>query len=110
MRGITMEELTKAQLKFLRKESHNHKPIFQIGKLGLTDVFIEQIDNALDKRELIKFTILQNSDEDLDEAAKEIAEAVNAYIIQTIGSTAVLYRPSSKEKLRSISNQVKGIK
>ena len=98
-----MITLNKAQTKFLRKYSHNLKPLFQMGKLGLTDVFIEQVENAIEKR---KFVILQNSDEDLDDVANKIANEIGGVIIQTIGSTAILYRPSSKEKHQEISQQV----
>ncbi len=104
-----MENLTKAQNKYLRKLSHQHKPLFQLGKLGLTEAFIEQIDKALEKRELIKFVILPNSDEDLEEVAEDIANSVQASIIQTIGSTVILYRASSKEKYQLISKDVQDI-
>ncbi|MGO4937237.1 YhbY family RNA-binding protein [Fundicoccus sp. Sow4_H7] len=99
-------ELNKAQLKYLRKLSHKEKPLFQLGKLGLTDVFIEQIDAALEKRELIKFVILQNSDEDLEDVSSEIAERTNATIVQTIGNTAILYREALKDKHQKISQEV----
>lgn len=101
-----MKELSKKQVKFLRKSSHAHKPLFQMGKLGLTDVFIDQIDKALEKRELIKFNLLQNTDEDLNDVAHKIAENIGAYIVQMIGSTAIIYRPSSKEKYQQISLEV----
>ena len=101
-----METLNKAQLKFLRKTSHAHKSLFQMGKLGLTEAFMEQVDSALEKRELIKFHILHNSDEDLQDVAQTIANQVNAIIVQVIGSTAILYRPSSKEKYQEISKEV----
>ena len=46
-----MENLSKTQIKYLRKLSHGQKPIFQMGKLGLSEVFIKQVDEALEKRE-----------------------------------------------------------
>lgn len=104
-----MEELSKTQLKYLRKLSHAEKSLFQMGKLGLTDIFIEQIDQVLEKRELIKFHLLQNSDESVDEVAETIAKNLNAAVIQTIGSTAILYRPSSREKYQTISQKVESI-
>lgn len=103
-------ELSKAQIKFLKKTSHNIKSIYQIGKAGLTDNFIEQIDRALDKHELIKFNILSNSMEDIDETAQTIAEAVDAEIVQVVGHTATLYRVSSKEKYQVLSKQVRSIR
>lgn len=101
-----MDTLNKAQLKFLRKTSHNHKPLFQMGKLGLTEAFIDQVDGALDKREVLKFHLLQNSDEDLNEVTQTIADHVGAHIVQVIGSTAILYRESSKDKFQEISKEV----
>lgn len=101
-----MTKLTKTQLKTLRKLSHKEKPILQIGKQGLTDAFIDHIDSALEKRELVKFNILQNSDESIEKAAEDIATQINAQIVQTIGSTAILYRQSTKEKNRKITEQL----
>lgn len=102
--------LTKAQLKFLKKESHHLKSIYQIGKLGLTENFVDQIDLALEKHEMLKFNILQNSMEDIKEAAQEIAEALDATIVQTIGHTATLYRESEKEKYQILSKKVKSVR
>lgn len=104
-----MEQLSKAQVKYLRKLSHSHKPIFQMGKLGLTDVFIKQVDEAIEKRELIKFNILQNSEETIEEAAAQIAEGIDALVVQTVGNTAILYRESSREKFQKISRDVANI-
>lgn len=101
-----METLNKAQQKYLRKTSHHHKPLFQMGKLGLTDAFIDQVEDALEKRELIKFHLLQNTDEDLREVTRTVADKVGAYVLQVIGSTAILYRPSSKQKFQEISREV----
>ena len=101
-----MTELNKAQMKKLRKLSHTERSILQIGKQGLTEAFIEQIDGALEKRELIKFNILQNSAQDVTLVAEEIAEELDAIVVQTIGSTAILYRKSSKEKYQKITEQL----
>lgn len=104
-----MKELSKAQLKFLRKESHGIKPLFQLGKQGLSDNFIQQFDSALEKRELVKFNVLQNSDEDLEDSAQAIADALEAVLVQTIGNIAVLYRPSQDVKNQNISSKLRKI-
>lgn len=101
--------LNKQQIKYLKKEAHQLKSIYQIGKLGITKTFVEQIDQALERHELIKFNILQNSMEEISQATEEIAQELAAHVIQTIGHTAVLYRPSSKEKFQIISKQVKSL-
>ncbi len=101
-----MKELSKAQLKYLRKISQQEKALFQIGKNGVTDIFVQQIDDAIDKREIVKVKILQNSDESIEEAAAFIADRIDAAVVQLIGKTAVLYRPSSKEKYQVLSVKV----
>lgn len=101
-----MNELSKSQMKYLKKLGQKEKAIFQIGKLGLTEVFIEQVDTALEKRELVKFNILQNADETIDEVAYKIAEAIDAIVVVTIGRTAVLYREAREEKHRRISQEL----
>ncbi len=56
----------------------------------------KQVDDALEARELIKGTVLQNSAYTAKEALAELAEAVNAQAVQSIGRKFVLYRPSQK--------------
>ena len=97
------------QKKFLRKEAHHFNPVANIGKNGLSEEFMVQIDEVLEKRELIKVHLLQNTDEETSEAATEIAEAVDAFVVQTIGRVITLYRPSSESKYQEISAQVKAL-
>lgn len=102
--------LTGKQKRYLRKEAHHLDPIFQLGKNGLTDHFISQIDEALEKRELFKITLLQNTDEDINEVAKVLATSLKAEIVQIIGRIIVLYRASSKEKQQKYSKEVNRIR
>lgn len=81
----------------LRGMANTMQPILQIGKNGLLDNTIKQIDDALEARELIKITVLETSGEDIREVAHEIAYKVNADVIQVIGSKFVLYRKSTKK-------------
>lgn len=90
------------QKRQLRALAHHLNPIFQIGKSGITPDMVIGIADALEKRELIKISILQNCDEDKDELAETIAGRTNAELVQVIGHTIVLYKQSSKEKYRKI--------
>ena len=56
--------LTGKQKRYLRSLAHNIDPIFQIGKAGINDNMISQIDETLENRELIKIHILQNNFDD----------------------------------------------
>lgn len=46
------------QKRFLRSKAHHLQPIFQIGKGGINSAMIVQIEEALEKRELIKVSLL----------------------------------------------------
>ena len=97
------------QKRYLRSQAHHLQPIFQVGKGGLNDAMITQIDEALEKRELIKITLLQNTDEIAEEVAEELTAAIHCDVVQIIGRVLVLFKPSSKEKYQKISASVKEI-
>lgn len=90
--------LTGKQKRFLRSEAHHLKPIFQVGKIGVNDNMIEQLDDVLEKRELIKISVLQNCLEDTDVVADKIAQRTNSHIVQIIGHSIVLYKESRDNK------------
>lgn len=90
--------LTGKQKRFLRSEAHHLNPIFQVGKGGVNENMIKQISEALEARELIKVSILQNCDEDKETVADELASGTNANIVQIIGMTIVLYKESKENK------------
>ena len=86
------------QKRFLRSQAHHLQPIFQIGKGGINSAMIVQIEEALEKRELIKVSLLQNTDEIAEEAAQVLEKEIDCEIVQIIGRVIVLYKPSTKEK------------
>jgi RNA-binding protein len=93
--------LTGKQRSYLRALANSVEPIIQIGKGGVTDGVLKQIDDALNARELVKVSILQNSMLDAKTFANETAKALGAEYVQSIGSKFVLYR-ESKEKIINI--------
>ncbi|TWI56369.1 ribosome assembly RNA-binding protein YhbY [Halalkalibacter nanhaiisediminis] len=90
--------LTGKQKRFLRSKAHHLNPIFQVGKGGVNDNMSKQIAEALEARELIKVSILQNCDEDKDEVAAALVRATKAELVQVIGHTIVLYKESKENK------------
>lgn len=86
------------QKRYLRSIAHNLDPIFQVGKGGVNENMIKQINEALEVRELIKISVLKNSLEDTDEAADAILSGTNAELVQIIGHTIVLYKESKENK------------
>ncbi|AHD04858.1 ribosome assembly RNA-binding protein YhbY [Paenibacillus larvae] len=90
--------LTGKQKRYLRSMAHHLNPIFQIGKGGVNDQLITHIKEALETRELIKVSILNNNDEDRNELAQEISGRSGAELVQVIGKTIVLYKESVNHK------------
>lgn len=90
--------LTTKQRKFLRSEAHHLQPLFQIGKNGLTDSVIHQIEEALEAKELIKVNILQNCEEDKNGIAATLDEQEGVEVVQVIGNIIVLYKESKEKK------------
>ncbi|MTH52501.1 ribosome assembly RNA-binding protein YhbY [Bacillus mangrovi] len=90
--------LTGKQKRFLRSEAHHLNPIFQVGKGGVNDNMIKQVAEALEVRELLKVSVLQNCDEDKDTVAEQISKGAKAELVQVIGSTIVLYKESRENK------------
>ncbi|QUH20505.1 YhbY family RNA-binding protein [Alkaliphilus sp. B6464] len=88
--------LTGKQRSYLRSMANGIKPITQIGKSGLTDAFLEQLDLALDAREIVKVTILETSLLDAKDTANEVAQSVRAEFVQAIGNKFVIYRKNHK--------------
>lgn len=93
--------LTGKQRSYLKALANSIESIMQIGKGGVTENVLKQIDDALEARELIKINILNNSMLEAKETANEIAETLGAEYVQSIGNKFVLYR-ESKEKLINI--------
>ncbi len=89
--------LTSKQRAKLRGLANPMETILQVGKGGINDPLIKQVDDALTARELIKMRVLETSPESLREIAGKLAEATNSEVVQTIGTRFVLYRRNSKK-------------
>ncbi|MCL1948478.1 MAG: ribosome assembly RNA-binding protein YhbY [Turicibacter sp.] len=90
--------LTGKQKNYLRGIAHKLQPIIQIGKGGVNDMLLKTIEDALEARELIKVSVLQNCMEAPKILAPAIAEAVGGEVVQVIGRTLVFYKESNNKK------------
>lgn len=89
--------MTGKQRSFLKKKAHHLQPIFHIGKGGISENQIQAIDEALEKRELIKIKILQNTELEAAAAADYIGAQIGAEFVQAIGRIFTLYRPAKED-------------
>jgi RNA-binding protein len=90
--------LTGKQKRFLRAKAHHLTPIFQVGKGGVNENMVKQIADALEARELIKVSVLQNCEQDKEVVADLLAKGAKAELVQIIGKTIVLYKESRENK------------
>ena len=90
--------MTSKQRAYLKGLAMNIDPIFQIGKSSLTPEVTEAIREAIDKRELIKISVLKNCLNDPKEIANVLAERTRAQVVQVIGKKIVLYKESKENK------------
>ncbi|MCM3126149.1 MULTISPECIES: ribosome assembly RNA-binding protein YhbY [unclassified Paenibacillus] len=90
--------LTGKQKRYLRSQAHHLDPVFQIGKGGTNEHLFRHIEEAIEKRELMKISILNNNLDDKHEIAEELAEHTGSEIVQIIGNTITLYKESRDNK------------
>lgn len=77
----------------LRAEANGLDPIFQIGKEGVTDAVIAQIEDTFNTRELFKIKVhLESAPESPKEIAQKLSETTGCDVIQVIGGTIVVFR------------------
>lgn len=88
--------LTSKQRAYLMGQASTLDSIFQIGKSSLTPEIITALDEALEKRELIKISVLKNCADDPKEIAAVIAERTHADVIKVIGKKIILFRQAKK--------------
>ena len=86
------EKMTGKQRASFRAKANTLEPLFQLGKGGMSDAIIAQVDDALRARELIKIKVLLESTPITPrEAADILSEATNSLVIQVMGGVIVLY-------------------
>lgn len=94
--------LTSKQRAHLRSIAQSYNPIFYIGKLGITDEIINQLEHAINARELIKIGVQESCGHNAREAADIIAPQLGADVVAVIGRKFVLWRRSRDPKKRVI--------
>lgn len=89
--------LTGKQRSYLRSIGNTMDAIIQVGKDGIDDSFLKQVQEAIEARELIKLSVLRNSDFDAREACHAVCAGIGAEPVQVIGNRFIIYK-KAKEK------------
>ena len=96
-----MAQLKGWQKQHLRSMAHHLKPVVQIGKNGLSDAFIAQVNKALDDHELIKVKF-QNFKDEKDDLTEQLVEKTQCEFIGALGNVLILYRQQKDKEKRLI--------
>jgi len=90
--------LTASQTRFLRGHAHDLKALLQTGGKGITPAFIAELNEVLERHELVKVKVAAEDRDARDAMIAEIVESTEAALVQRIGHVAVLYRPSKEQR------------
>jgi len=90
--------MTSKQRAYLKSLAMKMEPIFRIGKASMSPELTKAIEEALDARELIKVSVLQNCADDPKEIAQIVSERTRSQVVQVIGKKIVLYKKGKGEK------------
>lgn len=86
----------------LRSIAMTMQPTLQIGKNGITETVLQEIDEQLSQKELIKITVLNNAECSAKEWIASIAEQCHAEPVQAVGNKITLYRVSDRDGVKHI--------
>ncbi|MCP1223961.1 YhbY family RNA-binding protein [Sebaldella sp. S0638] len=90
-------KLSSKQRALLKKMAHDIEPVVRIGKGEVDSDLLDSISNVINKRELIKVKVLQNSDvEDMKELGIGLAEKTSSVFVDKIGKVIILFKPKKE--------------
>ncbi len=89
--------LNSKQRAYLQKLSHPIETIIHVGKSGITPTLTQSVDEALEKRELIKMDVLNNCIMDAQEVADIIHERTHSEVVRVIGNKIILFRQNRQK-------------
>ncbi|MFT3762615.1 MAG: ribosome assembly RNA-binding protein YhbY [Pseudoxanthomonas sp.] len=90
--------LTAAQTRFLRGQAHDLKALLQTGGKGVTPAFLAELDEVLERHELVKVKVAAEDREARDALIAGIVGHTGAALVQRIGHVAILYRPARDQR------------
>lgn len=96
-------DLTEPQRRLLRSLAHPRKPIVTIGRNGLTESVLAELERALDHHELVKVKVGIGDRVDRASVIEAICARTGAQLIQRIGFVATLFRRNREKPVISLA-------
>jgi len=91
---MTAAALTASQRRTLKARAHSLSPVVQVGRGGVSDAFVAELDRALESHELVKVR-LRGEREERAAQLGEVTARLNCMVVGTVGGVAILYRESN---------------
>ncbi len=87
-----LEPLTNSQVRKFKAAAQHLEPMLKIGKAGLSDGFVQTVNEALAQHELVKIKFAECK-EQKKELAPQLAEKTSSHLVMRVGNVIVLHRP-----------------
>jgi RNA-binding protein len=88
-----LKPLSNPEIRRLKAAAQRLEPILKIGKAGLSDGFIQSVNDALSQHELVKIKFVEFKDQK-KELAPQLADRTVSYLVMLVGNVMVLHRPA----------------
>src|SRR5215469_6266436 len=92
-----LNPLTNPEIRRLKAAAQRLEPILKIGKAGLSDGFIQSVNDALSQHELVKIKFVEFKDQK-KELAPQLADKTASHLVMRVGNVMVLHRSPSAPK------------
>jgi RNA-binding protein len=90
--------LANSEIRRLKAAAQLLDPILKIGKAGLSDGFVQSVNDALSQHKLVKIKFVEFKDQKKD-LAPQLAERTASHLVMRVGNVMVLHRPGQREKI-----------
>jgi RNA-binding protein len=102
------EGLSGARCKHLRKLGRELQPLARLGKAGVDETLVRELDTLLEERELVKVRFGAFKDQRKEMAAL-LAEKTGAALVDVVGHVAVYYRRAAEASRQIVTGQLRSI-
>ncbi len=93
--------LTNPQKRHLKALAQRMDATHKVGKAGLSDAFIQNVNEALERKEIVKVKFTEFKEEK-DELSPVLADKTQSHLVMRVGNVAVLYRQQPDEAKRVV--------
>jgi RNA-binding protein len=93
-----MTELTAGKKRFVKRTLSEESPTILIGKGGVSEEVLKEVEKQLEKRKMVKVKLLGTAlkGSETKQIATQIAEKTEASLVEVRGHTFMLYRRRKK--------------